>query len=308
MPTVFLSYARADAENVDRIAADLKAEGINVWLDRDQLAPGESWVKQIESAISRSDFLLFFISRNSLKSKWAMVEYRAAFTSLKEAGGTRIIPVLLEEVGELPSFLASIQYADFTKSYYAGVRSLVRAFQDPVGPKPNEIIDPKKLAQQVAGEVAKILGLEQAIVRRTSSYSDQNLVFVIMPFLPDMEPIYEGIASAANEVGLRAMRVKDLEGDYRITDKIIEMIQSARFLVADLSHERPNVYFELGYARGLGKLVVTIARKGSTIHFDVKDWKYLEYVDSRTLERDLKKRFEFELGSPSGNLMGFVRG
>jgi hypothetical protein len=27
--------------------------------------------------------------------------------------------------------------------------------------------------------------------------------------------------------------------------------------VADLSHERPNVYFELGYARELGKTVVT---------------------------------------------------
>lgn len=280
---------------VDRIGADLKAEGINVWLDRDRLTPGESWVEQIEGAISRSDFLLFFISRNSLKSKWAMTEYQAAFAALRKAGGTRIIPVLLEEVGELPPFLAHIQYADFTKSYYAGVRSLVRALQDPTGPKPNEIINPKKLAQQVAGEVAKILGLEQAAAPRTSSSLDQNLVFVIMSFLPDMEPIFEGIASAANAVGLTAKRVKDIEGDYRITDKIIEMIQSARLIVVDLTHERPNVYFELGYARGLGKRVVTIARKESTIHFDVKHWKYLEYVDSRLLERDLKKRFEHEL-------------
>lgn len=91
---------------------------------------------------------------------------------------------------------------------------------------------------------------------------------------------------------------KDVEGDYRITDKIIEMIQSARLVVVDLTHERPNVYFELGYARGLGKRVVTIARKESNIHFDVKDWKYLEYLDSRLLERDLKKRFEFELANP----------
>jgi hypothetical protein len=297
MPTVFLSYARTDAEMVDRIAADLKAEGINVWLDRDRLTPGESWVEQIEGAIKRSDFLLFFISRNSLKSKWAMAEYRATFTSLRETGGTRIIPVLLEEVGELPPFLAHIQYADFTKSYYAGVRSLVRALQDPTGPKPNEIIDSKKLAAQVAGEVAKILGLEQTAARRTSGLPDQNLVFVIMSFLPDMEPIFDGIAAAASAVGMTAKRVKDVEGDYRINDKIIEMIESARLIVVDLTHERPNVYFELGYARGLGKRVVTIARKESTIHFDVRDWKYLEYVDSRLLERDLKQRFEHELAS-----------
>lgn len=63
----------------------------------------------------------------------------------------------------------------------------------------------------------------------------------------------------------------------------------------DLSHERPNVYFELGFARGLGKAVITIAREGTSIHFDVKDWTFISYIDSRLLERDLKKRFQFEL-------------
>ncbi len=295
MPLVFLSYAREDAAMVDRIAGDLKAKGINVWLDRDSLNPGESWVEQIEGAINRSDFLLFFISRGSLKSKWALVEYRAAFTALRKSGGTRIIPVLLEEVGQLPPFLASIQYADFTKSYHAGLRSLVRALQKPTGPKPNEIVDSKKLVHEVAGEVAKLLGLENPPVRPAGGQSDHKLVFVIMSFLPDMQPVFDGIASAASAVGLTAKRVKDVEGDYRITDKAIELIRSARLIVVDLTHERPNVYFELGYARGLGRRVVTIARKNSTIHFDVKDWKYLEYVDSRVLERDLRKRFEYEL-------------
>jgi len=42
VPLAFLSYARQDAAMVDRIAADLKAKGIKVWLDRDSLNPGES--------------------------------------------------------------------------------------------------------------------------------------------------------------------------------------------------------------------------------------------------------------------------
>jgi hypothetical protein len=73
------------------------------------------------------------------------------------------------------------------------------------------------------------------------------------------------------------------------------MIQKARFVVADLSNERPNVYFELGYSRGIGKRVVTIARTGTLIHFDVKDWNFLNYQDSRILEGDLRRRFEYEL-------------
>ncbi len=81
---------------------------------------------------------------------------------------------------------------------------------------------------------------------------DNDLVFVISPFAPEMDAIYLAISGAARAVGLRAERVKDMKGDYRITDQILAMISRARLVVADLTHERPNVYFELGYARGLG--------------------------------------------------------
>jgi len=76
---------------------------------------------------------------------------------------------------------------------------------------------------------------------------------------------------------------------------MLEMIQTARFVVADLTLERPNVYFELGYARALQKTVITICRDQTPVHFDVQDWTYLKYVDSRPLERDLIERFRWEL-------------
>ena len=90
--------------------------------------------------------------------------------------------------------------------------------------------------------------------------------------------------------------MQDVPGDYKITNKIIELIEKARFVVADLTHERPNVYFELGYVRGVGKTIVTIARKGTKLHFDVKDWTCEFYTDSRSLEKQLIERFKFELG------------
>jgi nucleoside 2-deoxyribosyltransferase len=89
--------------------------------------------------------------------------------------------------------------------------------------------------------------------------------------------------------------VKDVVGDYRITEQLLSMIRSARLVVCDLTFERPNVYFELGFARGIGKKVITIARKATTIHFDVKDWTCIFYSDSREVERDLRARFEIEL-------------
>lgn len=239
--------------------------------------------------------MLVFISAASLRSNWVRKEYEAAFQQQAKAGGTRLIPVLLERV-ELPPFLFAIQYVDLTESYLEGIQQLLRALQVPLGPRPQEVVDPAKLAREVAGEVAKLLGLEaRPQASPVGQKTDPSLVFVIMAFSPDMEPIFEGIKDAGAAVGLSVKRVKDVQGDYRITDQIVQMIGQARFVVADLSHERPNVYFELGFARGLGKTVITIAREGTPIHFDVKDWTYIAYIDSRILERDLTKRFEFEL-------------
>jgi hypothetical protein len=122
-----------------------------------------------------------------------------------------------------------------------------------------------------------------------------DLVFMLSAFTPDMDPAYHAVAAAATEVGLRAERVKDVKGDFRITEQILDMIKRARLIVADLTKDRPNVYFELGYARGIGKKVITILRSGSQPHFDVYDWAYLEYIDSRPLEKDLLELFRLEL-------------
>ena len=131
--------------------------------------------------------------------------------------------------------------------------------------------------------------------------SDDGLVFVVCSFDPDMDPVFDAVACAAASVGLRAVRVKDVHGDYRITDKILTLVRDARLIVADLSHEGPNVYFELGYARGLGKTVITILRAGAIAHFDVHDWAYLEYIDSRPLEHQLRERFRFEMERESAS-------
>jgi hypothetical protein len=151
------------------------------------------------------------------------------------------------------------------------------------------------IAADIAAQVALMLGCTAEIPRPGLRCPDDGLVFVISPFAPEMDAIYLAISGAAKAVGLRAERVKDMKGDYRITDQILAMIGRARLVIADLTHERPNVYFELGYARGLGKKVITILRAGTTAHFDVHDWTYLEYFDSRPLETDLTEQLKFEL-------------
>lgn len=63
----------------------------------------------------------------------------------------------------------------------------------------------------------------------------------------------------------------------QITDAIVAGIRRAPFVIADLTAERPNVYFEAGLALGLGKPVVFCRRKGETAHFDVQAYKLIEW-------------------------------
>lgn len=54
--------------------------------------------------------------------------------------------------------------------------------------------------------------------------------------------------------------------------EVVKRMCEAEYLVFDLTDERPNLYFELGYAFGIGnhaENVLLIAKTGSRIHFDV---------------------------------------
>ena len=83
-------------------------------------------------------------------------------------------------------------------------------------------------------------------------------------------------------------------------------IRSARFVVADYTGARGGVYYEAGFAHGLGLPVVFMAKEGTTIHFDTRQyntifWKAEDLADAR--ER-LKNRILATLGRGPKNQTG----
>lgn len=126
-------------------------------------------------------------------------------------------------------------------------------------------------------------------------YNQNPMVFVIIAFDEQMDIIYDTIKEIGNNFNLEPVRVKDVIGDYRITSKIIDLINRSKFVIADLSLEKPNVYFELGYARGLEKEIITICNQKTKIHFDVKDWTCLYYSNQENLKRNLYERIEIQI-------------
>ena len=301
MKSVFISYSARDKEFARKLAADLAQNGISPWIDEREIQVGDSLVEKISEGIKSADFVLAILSGASVRSRWVQEEIKAAIAKDPQSASRVVIPVLIEDV-DIPPFVRNIKYVDLTSTpYREGLKQILQAVLDlppQDTPKLTRFIDVSDLAKEVAIEVAHILkispeGMRESVV--LGANIDPKLVFVIMAIMPDMEPVFDGIRAAGEAHGLSVERVKDLPGDYRITNKIVEMIHKAYLVVADLTHERPNVYFELGYARGLSKTIITTARDGTPLHFDVKDWTCTFYNDSRVLERHLHERFSFEL-------------
>jgi hypothetical protein len=96
--------------------------------------------------------------------------------------------------------------------------------------------------------------------------------FIAMSFDPSLAEAYErGIyAALKTDCHLDTNRVDRKPHNERIDDKIIVGIRSAEFIVADVTGERPNLYFEAGFAMALGRPVIWTGQRGTKLHFDVR--------------------------------------
>lgn len=120
----------------------------------------------------------------------------------------------------------------------------------------------------------------------------EGRVFVGMAFdVPsDISDEYQAIKRACKKVGLETIRVDDIPGSGPIPMRVIREIENAEFIIFDLSKERPNVYYELGYAHGVGNReqeILLIAKEGSNVHFDVAQLASKQYKSATELERML---------------------
>ena len=91
MSKAFLSYENDDLKLIKPVADALAAQGIAVWRDKDKLAGGQKWPKELGEAIAAQDFFLLAWSENAAKSQFVEFEWNTAI-----ALGKTIIPCLLD--------------------------------------------------------------------------------------------------------------------------------------------------------------------------------------------------------------------
>lgn len=127
-------------------------------------------------------------------------------------------------------------------------------------------------------------------LKEQSPYSKQVFVAFHFDQSGEMKGIFNNaIAPAVSECGLEPYTTLDDEHGNSIDDVIIANIRKSRIVIADVTYASQNVYYEAGFAYGLGIPVILTCRENRSetdMKFDTSHIKHIIWKD----ENDFKKR------------------
>jgi len=123
---IFISYSHKDKDFVDRLATQLVRRNVNIWLDRWELAVGDSLIDKIQEAVDGASALLVILSKASVASEWCRKELSAGLLRELEEKRVVVMPVMLEDC-EIPIFARGKMFADFRTEFDAGLQAVVES-------------------------------------------------------------------------------------------------------------------------------------------------------------------------------------
>jgi hypothetical protein len=133
-------------------------------------------------------------------------------------------------------------------------------------------------------------------------------IFVIMPFLKDLKPVYDDhIRPAAQSMNLTVARGDDFFSAQSVMADIWNAMNACRLVIADCTGRNPNVFYEMGMAHTLGKPVILISQTREDIPFDIQHIRYLIYEFTprgmlefekkltATIQSELRDEFSYQM-------------
>jgi nucleoside 2-deoxyribosyltransferase len=120
-----------------------------------------------------------------------------------------------------------------------------------------------------------------------------------MWFTDEMEAVYKnGLEPGISNAGFKPMLISEKQHANKIDDEIIAEIRRSAFIVADFTGHRQNVYFECGFAIGLGRPVIWTCRKDEIkgLHFDIRQYNCIDWENEADLALRLTRRIEAMFG------------
>jgi len=119
----------------------------------------------------------------------------------------------------------------------------------------------------------------------------KNQVFVGMSFSDTKKDIQKVIEDSCAENNLNAKIVNNGTGSNILINEIQDLIEQSEFIIIDISLENPNVYYELGYADGVGNEgqdILILTDNIEKLNFNIRHRRVHEYKDAYHLQNKLK--------------------
>jgi hypothetical protein len=129
----------------------------------------------------------------------------------------------------------------------------------------------------------------QEVVRFVERFVTPRDVFVIMSFKREVRDVFASCKEVCREFKFEAQRTDESTSLERIVPRIEGGIRKSAFVIADVTELSPNVFYEVGYAKGLGKDVIVTARKGTELPFDIGDIPTIFWEIQEDLKDGLRK-------------------
>lgn len=123
---IFLSYAHQDEAFARRLQADLRAQGVPLWVATSSILPGEKWAAAIDRGLRESGIFAVILTPNALAAKWVKHEVEVAIDEAVNEN-MRLLPLYVKPCNLKAKFLllTPYEYIDFTQNYEVGLQKLL---------------------------------------------------------------------------------------------------------------------------------------------------------------------------------------
>lgn len=128
--------------------------------------------------------------------------------------------------------------------------------------------------------------------------AQQPLCFAVMQFTEDFNILYKDVIKpVCEEFGYRTVRGDDFYTSGQILEDITQSIRSAALIIADVTPDNANVFYEVGYAHGIGKPTILLSdRTRQKLPFDISGFRTLFYDNTiggkAAVEQRLRQHLE----------------
>ena len=134
--------------------------------------------------------------------------------------------------------------------------------------------------------------IDQLVVRPR-----QMTAFVVMQFTDEYNDLYtEVIEPTCLAFGFKANRVDNMYSNGLILEDILQQLNESSVVIADITPDNPNVFYEVGYSHGVGKPTILLSdKKRERLPFDISGFRTLFYDNTIAGKSQIEERLAHHL-------------